>query len=254
MATPTTLGFGENPLTGRLRFKLRPLNNWLICCGVFAVVAYAFALLVSTPLVWLADLGAIVILFYVNFFILDKRGIKIRCPHCRKYLRTGTPWICGECQAKNQQIDEFPFVHRCEHCSAEPKAYRCHHCDEPIFLTEDTRKQNCATSLGRGGDLSEKPEPESARYEREKQDLEHQILMTELAAKLDANKQRLEFAKHKNPSEEIEDSFTKHFARHMGSREFARKQKAVNAEKYKDDPEGLKDADDTVDDWLRGRT
>jgi hypothetical protein len=88
----------------------------------------------------------------------------------------------------------------------------------------------------------------------EKEKLEHEITMVELATKLEANRQRAEFGMKKTPVEEIEESFTKHHARVMGAIEFARRQRAVNAEKYKDDPEMLKWANDSIDDWLRGRT
>jgi hypothetical protein len=254
MATPTTLKFAESPLSGRLRFKLRPLTNWLFCSVVFAAVAFALVQFIPSAAVWFADAGAIAILFYLNFFVLDVRSIRMRCPHCRGKIETNVPWVCGECRAKNQRIDEFPFVHRCEHCSAEPKAHKCHHCGELIFLTEDTRRQNYSTSVNHPVQTPTEPEPKSDCFESKKQSIEEEIVLTELAAKLNASKQRLEFAKQKSPTEEIEESYTKHFAKHMGSRQFARKQKAVNAVEYKDDPEGLKDADDTVDDWLKGRT
>ena len=75
-----------------------------------------------------------------------------------------------------------------------------------------------------------------------------------LPAKLEASKQRLEFGKKKDPVQEIEESFTKHHARFMGSHEFARRQRAIFAETLKHDPEMLQRANESLDDWLRGRT
>jgi hypothetical protein len=68
------------------------------------------------------------------------------CNHCERKIATNTPWVCGFCQKKNERIDEFPFVHRCEHCGAEPKAYKCHHsdCRKLIFLSEDQQEINYA--------------------------------------------------------------------------------------------------------------
>ena len=249
MAAPETLAFDENPLTGKLRFKLRTLNNFLLGLGIFIPLAFLAA---QFWFAWIFDLVAIAVLFYLFFFVWDKRAVKIRCHHCRKILRTNTPWVCGFCQQKNEKVVEFPFVHQCEHCGAEPKAYKCHHCEQLLFLTEDHQEQNYAVCLN----TEAKPPPTDAptlrKEEREK--LEHDIYMTEGAVKLESDKQRLEFSKKKSPVEEIEESFNKHHARVMGAVEFARQQRAINAEKYKNDPEMLKAANDSIDDWLRGRT
>src|SRR5689334_1988385 len=99
MVTPTTLMFWQSPRTARLRFRLRPLSNWLFCMIIFAVAAILLALIVPVPFVWLADALAIAILFYINFFVLDKRAINIRCPHCGDYLLGNAPWNCGNCKA-----------------------------------------------------------------------------------------------------------------------------------------------------------
>ena len=77
--------------------------------------------------------------------------------------------------------------------------------------------------------------------------------MAELAAKLNEKRQRLEFGKEKSPVEEIEQSFTKYYSRVMGSHEFARRQRAVVKEKFKDDEEMQTFANEAIDDWLRSR-
>ena len=251
MAAPETLPLVDSPLTAKFRFSMRTLNNYLLCIGIFIIVAllaapYSFALMV--------DLVAGAVLFYWFCSFLNTRAIKMRCPNsdCRKVLMTNTPWVCGFKQCINERVDKFPFLNQCEHCGAEPKAYRCHHCGELIFLTEDQQELNYAVCLN--SEIKPPPtDPRALRME-EKEIREHEITMVELANKLEAEKQRAEFGKKKTPAEEIEDSFTKHHARVMGAVEFARRQRAVNTEKYKDDPEMLKWANDSIDDWLRGRT
>jgi hypothetical protein len=241
-----------NPLTGKLRFQLRTLTNCLLVLVIFLPLAFIAAFL---PFVLLADAVIIALLFYLYFFILNKRAIWVRCSHCRKRVATNTPWICGFCKERNQQVDEYPFVYRCEHCSAEPKAYKCHHwgCGELIFFTEDQLEKNYAMCVNSPVEKVPVPETEAARFQREKQMLSHEIEMLDLEGKLEAVKQRRDLGKKKSPVEEMEESFSQHFTRALGAHEYARKQKTANAEKFKDDPEMLEKANQVVDDWLEHR-
>jgi hypothetical protein len=233
--------------SARLRFEMRTPLNWALVLGIFVPLAFVFA---QFEWAWIADLIAIGLLFYLFFFILENRTIGFHCPHCLAYIATNIPWKCGFCPKVNQRTTEFPFVHRCEYCGAEPKAYRCHHCDEfkLIFLTKDELKLNYASCPN-----LMPAEDDSVRRMKEKEELMHEIEMVELAARLDSSNQRLDLGKRKAPAEEIEQSFTKNYARVMGSHEFARRQRTVNAEKFKDDPDMLKSVNDFIDDWLRNR-
>ena len=253
MAAPASLMFTESPFTARQRFQFRPLANWLFCAVVFAATALLLGLIIPGPLVWLADGVAIAILYYANFYVLEHRPIKLRCPQCWNFVRTNTPWVCGFCLRNNEHADEFPVINRCEHCGAEPRAYQCHHCQQLIYLTEDRLNRNFATCLNPPGQAAPPPEDEMTLLRKEKEKLEHEIAMTELTAKLEAGKQRLEFGKKKSPREEIEESFAKYDARVMGKEEFARKQRAIYAERYKDDRDMLDRANEALNDWLRER-
>ena len=135
----------ENPLTARSRFRHRHLRNWSKAIGIFAAVAIAFAVFLP-PFAWYADILAGIVLWYLLFHVWDKQAVWLRCTHdnCQKLIETNVTWICGFKQCRNEAIDEFPFVHRCQHCGAEPKAYQCHHCGKLIFLTEDELDKNCA--------------------------------------------------------------------------------------------------------------
>jgi len=254
MAGAKTLIFSESPLSGKFRFKVRPLTNYAFMVVIFTAVVIGLSLVISGPLVWLADAVAIVVLFYLHFFVMEKRAIGIRCPHCLKHIATNTPWVCGFCQQRNNNIDEFPFVHRCEHCSAEPRAYRCHHrgCGKLIFLTGDELEENCARCVN--APVEDEAAEEITMQDREKRKLEHDLIMTELTAKLNAAKERAAFVQKKTPHEKKKESFEKFHGEIMAAREIAIEQRAAIKERYKDDPELLKSANEAVDEWLRGET
>src|ERR1044071_4181588 len=108
MAEPKTLTFIENPESANLRFRMRTVNNW-----VLAFVAFVFWAFLMSPFEfrWVADAAAIALLFYLAFFLWEKRAIKITCPNCFEILRTNTPWVCGFRKCKNKRADEFPFMY-----------------------------------------------------------------------------------------------------------------------------------------------
>src|SRR5688572_5049342 len=122
-----------NAQNARIRFRIRTLENLAIVAGIFSLLAIIVA---SFPFAWIIDLALIGILYFVFVYVLEQRVIGIDCPHCGKYLATNTPWICGFCKKLNENGDEYPFVHKCRSCGAEPRAYKCHHraCAKLIFL------------------------------------------------------------------------------------------------------------------------
>jgi hypothetical protein len=238
-------------LNARLFFRLRTLINCAITLVIFIPLAVFFSGVMGG---WIATLLLIGALYFLFFNVLEKVPVNIDCPHCRENLITNTPWVCGECGKTNRDIDAFPFVHRCAHCSAEPKAYRCHHCSELIFLGSDRRKQNFAYSLdNRPPDQTPTIEDESLKQRKAREALIHEIEMAELAFKLEEKKQQAEFGKKKTPVEEIETSFTKFYARAMGSQEYAERMRAEADEKYKGQPAHRSRAHETIDAWLRQR-
>jgi hypothetical protein len=134
----------ENPLTARERFRLRHLHNWVEAILLFAVVAFLLVLTLPIGVASWVDLAVIAVLYYFVFYIWDKEPISFKCNHCDKLIESNTPWICGFKQCRNENGDKYPFVHRCEHCGAEPKAYQCHHCGNLIFFTKDELRVNFA--------------------------------------------------------------------------------------------------------------
>ena len=167
---------------------------------------------------------------------------------------TNTPWVCGFCKAANNNVDDFPFIHRCQHCSAEPKAYKCHHCGELIFLTDDQLKANHAFCLGTEVQLVPPPPApdEAAHQKREVETLQHQVIVARLTAELNKVKNQAELSKKKSPEQKIEESLTEHLASNMAGFRAARNVKMALAEELKDDPDLLEKANASVDEWLDG--
>lgn len=252
------LMFVRNPLSGKWRFTMRTSNNFIIIVGVFIVFALLSARFSTGLVPWITDIIAAGILFYLYRIFLNKRAIKIACPHCFEFIRSNVPWTCGFCHKKNTRTDEFPFVNRCEHedCGAEPRAYKCHHdgCGELIFLTEDHLKDNYACCAN--APVEDKAKKEVAFQEQEKKAKEHEITMVELNTRLDeklkASKMQREFSKEKSPREAAKAKFEKEFADIMAAEEFADEQEAFYEEKYKNNPEKLKRVKEWIADW-RGR-
>jgi len=250
----------RGPVSGKMRFKLRTLNNWIFVLCLFALLAFAFKQFLSPGYAWLADAVAIAILYFLFFSIWDKRAIKICCPHCFKYIRSNTPWICGFCNKKNVYTDEFPFLHRCEHegCGAEPRAYKCHHddCGKLIFLTEDHLKENYASRAD--APVEDRSKQEMAFQEQEKRAKEHEITMVELNTKLDekltASRKQREFSKKKSVRESVKEKFEGEFADVMAAEEFADEQEAFYEAKFKDNPEKLKRVKEWIADWRKRHT
>ena len=136
------------PLFARRLFEWREAINAIVACVVFAVL---FLLLREFFGGFLSGVAAIVAAFFLYFFGQVGHFLTIKCsnPECGKLIDSRTPWFCGNKGCRNDNVDEFPFIYRCEHCGVFPKAYRCHHCKNFIFLTEDEQSAGCAECANR---------------------------------------------------------------------------------------------------------
>ena len=203
---------------------------------------------------WLAFTIALAVAFCLYFFVLDKRAIGIECPHCGKYIETNTPWICGYKQCRNENVDDFPFIYRCEHCGAEPKAYKCHHCDSLIFFTKDHLRVNYAQCVN----LPVKSEPVKKDETLEAvTDLKGGIQVTRLKvekAKLDVelkglNKDLEPPPKEKTAFEELEE----YFKGMMGNEDAAKKWHAAIDAEFPNDSVEREKRHRVVDQWMTNR-
>jgi hypothetical protein len=240
-----------DPMTGGLWFKLRTPLNFVICILLCAVVVAGLSFLVP---IWAADLVAIGLVYYIFVVFLNKRPIGLRCDNCHKVILSNTPWVCGFCRAKNEDADNYPFIHRCKKCSAVPKAYKCHHaeCGALVFLTSDTLRENYASCLNSPAEVP--PPAKSNVHQEQKQEMEHSITMTQLDMQLAALRKQREIKQPRTVLEEKRESLDKHYAGVMAAQELATRKKAEVAIVFKDDPENLQKAVEAIDDWLRRHT
>ena len=131
------------PLEARRVFRRRLLKNVTIGWAVFGVIFSSVFLSLNVLVVGVVALVAAAVVY----FYLDSRVILIECPKCQNTVDTSTPWQCGFKQCRNENTDEFPFIHKCGICHSVPKAYQCHHCGELIFLSLDKQEINAAKCL-----------------------------------------------------------------------------------------------------------
>lgn len=208
---------------------------WGISIGAFI---FLFALLTTLPLdgllAFIIALAAVGCLF---FFYLDRRAIGIQCPHCKKYVATNTPWICGnkDTPHRNDQVDDFPFIHQCQHCGFTPKAYQCHHCFKLIYLSEDRQE----TAYARCADIPvEAPKPKPVKRDPnaekitkqtdEKGDLKHELETTLLKGAIKEAKSKIEPVRR--------PTITDRYNKSVKDEDEARRLKAAVDEEFKNDP------------------
>jgi hypothetical protein len=244
-----------DPLEARRWFVWKGPINWAISIAVFIPVFFLLMQFLGGFLAFIIVFAAVSCLF---FYGLDKRAIGIQCPHCRQYIESNTPWICGnkDTPHRNDQVDEFPFINHCQHCGFMPKAYQCHHCFKLIFLSEDKQ----VTAFAKCADIPiEVPEPvkkdpaveEITKLDKGIQVTERMVKKAELDVKLKEFKDVLEPKKDRTQREITEESFANFEDRNMTGAEIVRRKKAENAEKYKDDPAQLERQNLLVDQWAR---
>lgn len=252
-----------DPLRSRPQFIARPYVNMAVIAGLFILCVSALSIWVSNllpgRLLPMLTVDAIALGGAYGLYMLwDKRPIWMRCGHCRKLISSNTPWFCTICNRPNRNSADYPFVHKCEHCGAEPKAYRCHHpeCGKLIFLSADEDATNYAHRLNSPVEVQARESDVLAKAQR-KEDKEHDIEMarleiveTQLNDRLKAIKDSAD--KVRKPVLEARKESLKEFLdSHLAVEEAARQQKAANAEDCQDDKASLRRRNLAVDDWVR---
>jgi hypothetical protein len=238
--------FPHDALSARTRFRLRTLVNCLFVLGIFVPAAIVFA---RIPFGGLFQILTGATLFFLFFFVWEDRAIWMACDTCKKPIATNTPWECGYCHKENTETSAFPFVHRCKHCQAEPKAYKCHHGGHLIFLTEDKMEDHYAQCLG----SSKKDDvlDEETSQAREKRAKEHALGMAALDEKLEAFKERKEALKKLPPKEAIQADYEKGHSVVLGVEEFYAERLKQIQEEFKDNPPRLERELAYLKDWRR---
>ncbi len=224
-------------------FRMREAVNWVITIAVFVPL---YLILRSGLYPFLAAAISVAIVYCLFFFILDKRAIKIICPENKCKVMTNTPWICGVKGCRNENVDDFPFIFKCEHCKAEPKAYKCHHCGNLIFFTADRQTINYAQCINyvdsKIPSPSEIPEDEFVKAKREAEVAEMNAKKAKFAA---------EAKKYDEKPKEKKLTPAEQFRKNVGSRveleDEVRKMKAEADEEFKNDRKGRKKRHETIE-------
>jgi hypothetical protein len=241
-----------NRLHARFWFRWREPVNWVISIGLFVVVFQVLAAFFGVHFAAAISIAAVFCLF---FFVLKGRAIGIRCPRCTKPIDTNTPWICGYKQCRNENVDDYPFVHRCQHCGAEPKAYECHHCQELIFFTEDCLRINYAKCIN----LPAKPKALTTDGDVEEIDSldkgiqisERKLKKAKIDVELKTFDEILNPPKPKKQRDILQEDFENYHDRNMSGADIVQSKKAENAVKYQDDPAELERQNALVDLWAQ---
>jgi hypothetical protein len=146
---------------------------------MFFINAWFAAVLALLPALW----------FY---YVWECRVIVITCPSCGKDINTNTPWECGFKGCRNEDVDNFPFIHECKVCQYIPKAYVCHHhdCQRLIYLTSDRQQIHAAKRLEPGPPPKDVIGEKIATQKEEVRDLEHLLQKTKIVKDIEIIKSK----------------------------------------------------------------
>ena len=243
-----------SPLKARWIFKWRPVKNLAIAAvifgGIFSFVFFAF----NTVIVGLVAL----VVAAVVYFYLDSRVIFIKCPECHEGIDTSTPWQCGFKKCRNENVEEFPFIHECESCHYVPKAYQCHHCGELIYLTPDKQQIHAAKCLA--APVAPKPiktktvtvviDPTQDKELMRKHkigDLQHELEAETLRKRIKEVKKTSRTEKTQNPEVVlIKDKFRRAVEKGVAFKDAQNEELEKMRAKYADQPEKLQEMEKIV--------
>ncbi len=247
-----------NPLDAKWWFKYGTYINFAGVLIGFVVLVFILQNLMP-PVV--ADLIAVGLAYAVFFYVLGKRTIAVECPHCNGYIETNTPWKCGnpKCQKDNEQVDDFPFIYRCQHCGVEQKAFECPHpkCGQPIYLTQEKLKTIYATIVKMPKQAEPKPfkkDPIADKISQENEALrqtEYELRKARLDVQLKAVKKELEPEKDLTQEEILSKSAKEFVDRNMSGAKIVEQLKAKNAKLFKNNPAELEKQNLLVDMWAK---
>lgn len=217
--------------------------NIAITFFIFIPLFFILTLLLDA---WVAGVLAVLVGFCLYFYILDKRVICIKCPHCKKHVETNKPWRCEYKQCWNENVNEYPFIYQCEHCDYVPTSYKCHHCEGLIFFTRDEQKSSYAECVNVPGVVAAEMKKRNAHDEKvagqveEISDLRHILKKTELEKTIEIEKNKPAVPpKAKTREEIINEAMMNDISLGRSIYESEKRLKAEAAVKYANDPEGL---------------
>ena len=200
-------------------------------------------------------LSAVVIFGALTYFLWKALNSNLCnplfCPECEKCFSKNLVWRCAYCDSENDN-EKHPITEKCGTCFRVPKSYCCHHCEQIIFLDSDNdgsrpainatvaRKSRPHTPVP---DLTKVKEQEHAER---KIALMREIEITQLTAQLEALKASPIFKKEVAKKENIVERFSSFETHTMGVHMFAKQKREEYEERYKDDPDLLEQANESL--------
>lgn len=187
---------------------------------------------------------------------LTVKPVRLFCESCDKYVPSDMPWRCSHCDHDNTKTKIYSFLNKCRECKRSPKSYVCPHCGSINFLDRDMNAAHPARKMPAYVVPEPPPDEEEEKqrqHDNRKQDLEREIEITRLNARLAQLKTSAEF-KDVTAREALQKSFSEHDAHMMGTYIIEKEQRAKNAEQYKDEPELLSKANESLSLWVENQT
>jgi hypothetical protein len=187
------------------------------------------------------------------------KPLRLFCESCDTCVPSNMVWCCAYCGAENTKTRLYSFLNKCEHCKRSPKSYACPQCASINYLDEDSDGTMPARSTAKPSEIptqtvEEELSPEEMKHrehEEKKADIAREMELLGLNAKLVQMKESL--AAPKTARERLERSFEEHEAHAMAIHAIAKEQRDKNAERYKDDPEMLEMANESLNNWVESQ-
>jgi hypothetical protein len=162
-------------------------------------------------------------------------------------------WNCGYCDFPNRRTSLFSFLNKCQECGKEPKAYLCPSCEEINFLDRDMDASNPARLFVEAKKLPAKEAQENPRAKKRREhaekieDIRQDIEREEHLAKLAQVKAPSDPHKDKTPRERLKEMVKARLGKHTDLASVIKELRKEEAERCKDDPDGLEDANVALD-------
>jgi hypothetical protein len=190
----------------------------------------------------------------LGFTLLTKKPLRFFCAECGKYIPSNLPWACGFCDHANVKADYYSLLNKCKNCKQVPKALRCPHCSEINFLTKEMNAEHPARSLS-----APLPPPVDQTRNRsqerleEKEELEHQIVLTRLNAELALARKQIAATDGDVSEDGLRESLARHEALLVAIQRIARERRAAIQDEFADDAEMAEKMDEAVTDWVENQ-
>lgn len=177
------------------------------------------------------------------------KPLHLFCEACDKHVPSTMHWKCSHCDFINVRTKYYSFLHKCQQCKREARSYACPHCDKINFLDSTKYAGHPARSSSRPPPLVETVADKQRKFAEKRMEIQQEIEITELNARLAKLKASPEFQKQVSAKEKLELHFSDHDAHTMGVKAIVRERRREAMEKYKNDPEALEDQMESIDQW-----